>query len=245
MNRSPKFSSVLDQSDPAGYPFTDRSRSRGSQPPSPAPSGRPSPPRSRHILIATDAWHPQVNGVVVTLSNLKHQFERRGDRVSVIHPGLFRNVPLPFYPEIRISLLTRGLFASTFSRLQPDYVHIATEGPLGLTARFFCTHRALNFTASFHTHFQLYTVRWFPSLLAPVHSYLRLFHRRASRTMVATPGLQETLGNHGFSNLAIWPLGVDAGLFVRNPSPPIPSFPKPVFTYFGRLSPEKSPEQFL
>lgn len=244
MNRLSNLASVLKHVDLPGFPLAQRSLSPRPLSAPPPHSDRSSRPHARHILIVTDAWHPQVNGVVVALANLKEQLERRGYRVTVVHPGLFPNVPLPFYPEVRISLLARALFASMFSRIQPDYVHIATEGPLGLAARALCSRRGLEFTTSFHTHFQLYALSWFPRLLGPVHSYLRWFHSAASRTMVATPSLQQALLGHGLRNLVIWPLGVDAELFARNPSPPFQICQDPCSHISVVFHPRRAPSNF-
>jgi glycosyltransferase involved in cell wall biosynthesis len=200
---------------------------------------------STKLLIVTDAWHPQVNGVVVTLTRIKQILEADGLQVSLLHPGLFYSVPLPIYPEIRLSFFSGRALRRILKAEQPIHIHIATEGPLGLTARLFCTRHRIPFTTSFHTHFQLYAFVRFPRLLGPAHAYLRWFHREAHRTMVATRGLKRALEASDFRNLVLWPLGVDCDRFVRNPSPKVPPLPKPVFTYFSRLAREKSPEEFL
>ena len=200
---------------------------------------------STKLLIVTDAWHPQVNGVVVTLTKIKQILEADGLQVSLLHPGLFYSVPLPIYPEIRLSIFSGRALRRILKAEQPIHIHIATEGPLGLTARLFCTRHRIPFTTSFHTHFQLYAFVRFPRLLGPAHAYLRWFHSGAHRTMVATRGLKRALEASDFRNLVLWPLGVDCERFVRNPSPKVPPLPKPVFTYFSRLAREKSPEEFL
>jgi glycosyltransferase involved in cell wall biosynthesis len=197
------------------------------------------------LLIVTDAWHPQINGVVVTLREIKRRLERDGLQVSLLHPGLFFTMPLPIYPEIRLSLFSGRALKRIIRTDRPDYIHIATEGPLGLTARLFCARHRIPFTTSFHTHFQLYAFVRYGRFLRPARAYLRWFHRSAHRTMVATRGLMGALEADNFQNLVLWPLGVDSSLFVRSAWPSVPALPKPVFTYFSRLAPEKNPEEFL
>ena len=127
----------------------------------------------------------------------------------------------------------------------PDYVHIATEGPLGWSARALCRRYGWRFASSYHTHFHLYAHARVGPFLRPVRTLLRKFHHAATRTMVATPSLKRELEARGFSNVALWPLGVEAGLFVRSATPGLPPLPKPVFAFFGRLALEKNPEEFL
>jgi glycosyltransferase involved in cell wall biosynthesis len=199
----------------------------------------------RRLLIVTDAWHPQINGVVVALTKIKRHLENDGLQVSMLHPGLFLTMPLPTYREIRLSLFSGSKLKNILKTERPDYIHIATEGPLGLTARVLCARHRIPFTTSFHTNFHLYARARFAKLLRPASAYLRWFHSGAHRTMVATNGLKRVLGSKDFNNLVLWPLGVDTDLFVRNPLPKPPALPKPVFTYFGRLAAEKHPEGFL
>ena len=202
-------------------------------------------PAGGKLLLITDAWRPQVNGVVTAFEHMKRELEKRGFEVVVIHPALFRNIPFPLYPEIRLALFPRRSIARALEREQPDYIHIATEGPLGLAARTLCARRGLRFTTSYHTHFQLYIHVRFRMFLGLVYGLLSWFHNAAARTLVATPSLKTTLEAHDFKHLALWPLGVDAEFFVRNPHPSAPNLPKPVFLFFSRLAPEKSPEEFL
>jgi glycosyltransferase involved in cell wall biosynthesis len=193
----------------------------------------------------TDAWHPQVSGVVTALAKTKECLERDGWEVVVIHPGLFRSVPLPWYPEVRLAVSPWRSLRRMLLRETPDYVHVATEGPLGWSARAFCRRYGWCFSSSYHTHFHLYAHARVRPLLWPVRAVLRAFHGAATCTMAATPSLKRELEAGGFSNMALWPLGVDAGLFVRRPVLCNPPLPKPVFAFLGRLAPEKSPEEFL
>ncbi|MFM9849700.1 MAG: glycosyltransferase family 4 protein [Hyphomicrobiaceae bacterium] len=196
------------------------------------------------LLLVTDAWHPQVNGVVTALKKMKETLERDGFEVVVMHPGLFRSVPLPGYPEIHLALLPRRRIRCMLRSEAPDFIHVATEGPLGWGTRALCRRYGWCFTTSYHTHFHLYGHLRAPSLSRLVQALLRRFHCATTCTMVATPGLKCALEAHGFRNLTLWPLGVDTAFFVRNASPGL-SLPKPVFLFFGRLAPEKNPEEFL
>ena len=199
----------------------------------------------KKLLLVTDAWHPLVNGVVVALEKMKELLEARGFTVILVHPGLFFNMPLPLYSEIRLGLFPGRTLQRILDNERPDFIHIATEGPLGFTARSQCKRRGLRFTTSYHTHFQLYAHVRFKKGLGFVYGLLCWFHKEAQKTMVATVGLKNALEAHNFRNLVLWPLGVDTKLFMRNASPPLPPLSKPVFTYFSRIAPEKSPEEFL
>lgn len=199
----------------------------------------------RKILIVTDAWHPQVNGVVRVQDALISRLKERGHEVAVIEPGQFRTVPLPFYPEICLALFPRRRIERTLDEFKPDAVHLMTEGPLGWAARSVCLSRNLPFTTWYHSHFQLYVDVRLRGLLAPAVAFVRHFHSAAARTFVSTESLKRELGSIGYKNLVVVPLGVDIDLFKRNPLPPLPPLQKPVFLYFSRLAPEKNPEEFL
>jgi glycosyltransferase involved in cell wall biosynthesis len=200
---------------------------------------------ARKIVFVTDAWIPQVNGVVRVLLSLIPVLEARGYDVSVIEPKLFTTTKLPFYPEIRLAIFSRRRMANMLKELQPDAVCIVTEGPLGWAARSICMKRGIPFTTWYHSHFQLYVDVRLRGLLRPIYALMRRFHSAAAATMVSTISLKRELESEGFSNLVIVPLGVDTKLFTRNPEPALPPLPKPVFVYFSRLAPEKSPEEFL
>jgi glycosyltransferase involved in cell wall biosynthesis len=200
---------------------------------------------AKKLLLVTDTWRPQVNGVVTALAKIKEHLERDGWEVVVIHPGLFRSVPLPWYPELRLALSPGRSLRRVLTREAPDYVHIATEGPLGWSARALCRRYGWGFTTSYHTNFQLYAHARIRPFLLPVRKLLRAFHSAATCTMAATPSLKGELEAGGFSNVALWPLGVDASLFARQPALQVPTLPKPVFVFFGRLAREKNPEEFL
>ena len=201
----------------------------------------------KRIVIVTDAWHPQVNGVVTTYEALRVRVQKRGYEVSIVHPGLFTTVPLPVYPEIRLAVFPRRKLARMLDEIRPDAIHVATEGPLGFAARSICRRRGVQFTSAYHTHFHLYAeARLHVSWPTPFFTFLvRRFHRAACRTMVPSPSMQHDLEQRAFSNLVIWPIGVDTKLFTRNLTPRVPQLEKPVFVYFGRLAIEKNVDEFF
>lgn len=199
----------------------------------------------KRILLVTDAWTPQVNGVPRVLDAHIKALKERGYEVSVIEPNQFTTIPLPMYPEIRLALFARRRVAEMIEKLHPDAIHIVTEGPLGWAVRSVCIKNGIQFTTWYHTKFQLYVDVRLHGLLGPIYSLMRRFHSKAVRTMVSTEGLKSELEAEGFKNVVVVPLGVDIEQFVRNPYPSLPSLPKPIFVYFSRLAPEKSPEEFL
>lgn len=196
------------------------------------------------IAIVSDAWRPQVNGVVTTLATTALTLESMGHQVLVIHPGDFRTLPCPTYPEIRLSLWPYRGISRRLADWQPDAVHVATEGPLGLAARRFCLRMGWPFTTSYHTQFPQYLRARAPVPLAVSYAFLRWFHGAATHIMVATHHQQQDLENHGFSNIVRWTRGVDTGNF-RPGSPDYLPDPRPIWIYAGRVAVEKSLEDFL
>jgi glycosyltransferase involved in cell wall biosynthesis len=154
-------------------------------------------------------------------------------------------VPLPWYPELRLAVSPGRRLRRVLIREAPDYVHLATEGLLGWNARVLCRRYGWRFTTSYHTNFQLYAQMRARPLLWPVQRLLRTFHHAATCTMAATPSLKGELEAGGFRNVALWPLGVDTNLFAPKPASQVPTLPKPVFGFIGRLAREKNPEEFL
>ncbi|MFP3943838.1 MAG: glycosyltransferase family 4 protein, partial [Alphaproteobacteria bacterium] len=207
----------------------------------------PNPDSGLRILIVTDAWQPQVNGVVRTLEFLGDHLSRMGNTVRYITPDMFRSVPMPTYPEIRLALWPTRRVASIINRFQPDAIHIATEGPLGWAARRFCVRREHPFTTSLHTRFPEYVNARTRLPVSWGYAYLRRFHRPASAVMVATPSLREELAAMGFRNLRIWSRGVDLSRF--RPATPQEreafEYKRPVWLYVGRVAVEKNVEAFL
>ena len=201
----------------------------------------------KKILLVTDAWAPQANGVTYVQDALIPRLKALGYDVAVIEPGQFRfGVPLPTYPEIRLALFTRRRVRAKIKEFKPDAIHIMTEGPLGWSARAACLKEGIPFTTWYHTQLHMYVDIRLRGLLRPIYVLLRRFHASAIRVMVSTESLKKELEATGFKhNIVIVPLGVDVDLFTRNSNPPLPPLPKPVFVYFGRIAPEKSPEEFL
>ncbi|MGE0256145.1 MAG: glycosyltransferase family 4 protein [Alphaproteobacteria bacterium] len=201
------------------------------------------------VLLATDAWFPQVNGVVRTLSTTVGELQSMGHEVRVVHPGLFRTVACPTYPEIRLALLPGRCMARAVDGFAPDAVHIATEGPLGMAARRLCLARGLPFTTSFHTLFPDYLAARFAVPRAWTWAWLRRFHAPAVRVMSNTPSMDRALAAHGIAHTARWSRGVDIDLFHPRSPEEAPAemagLPRPVHLYVGRLAVEKNIAAFL
>jgi glycosyltransferase involved in cell wall biosynthesis len=196
------------------------------------------------IAIVTDAWFPQVNGVVRTLSTTRGILETWGHRVQVIAPEHFRSLPCPTYPEIRLALPSRRGLTGLLESFSPDAIHIATEGPLGLAVRAHCLRQGRPFTTSYHTRFPEYVRLRAPIPLDWSYAFLRWFHRPAGCTMVATDSVREALRQRGFDHLAAWSRGVDTALFRPRPRHFL-SDPRPVSVYVGRVAVEKNVRAFL
>jgi len=198
------------------------------------------------IAIVTDAWRPQVNGVVTTLSRTAAELLLMGHEVMVINPEQFQTFPLPSYPEIRLAFRPAGRVAQFLDDFQPQHIHIATEGSLGFAARNYCRKKTLNFTTSYHTQFPEYIRKRVPIPLPVTYGVLRRFHRSANRTMVATRNMREVLLQRGFANVVLWERGVDTGLFQpRDDETKLPPQARPVWIYVGRVAVEKNIEAFL
>jgi glycosyltransferase involved in cell wall biosynthesis len=206
------------------------------------PPGAPLLPTQRRILIVTDAWKPQVNGVVRTLSMLAEELTRAGNHVEVVGPGRFRNIPCPTYPDIRLALFPRRRLARIIDEARPNSLHIATEGPLGITAASLAKKRGLAFTTAYHTRFPEYVQA--RSGLPPfiLYAALRRFHAGGEGMLVATESLKQELTRRGFRNIVLWSRGVDLAQF--QPSLHAPNTP-PVFLYVGRVAVEKNIRAFL
>lgn len=196
------------------------------------------------VLLATDAWHPQVNGVVRTLSGLKGELERRGIEVRVVSPAEFGTVPCPTYPDIRLALAGRRAVEAAFDEFRPSVLHIATEGPVGFQARRVALRRGFPFTTSFHTRFPEYLRQRAPVPERLTYAVLRHFHAPAQACLVPSEGVRRDLAARGFRNLATWTRGIDPALF--RPVAPAPlDLPRPVFMTVSRIAPEKGLEAFL
>ena len=196
------------------------------------------------ILIATDAWHPQVNGVVRTLTSLARSASALGAEIDFLTPDGFPSVGVPTYPGLRVALPNRREIARRIEAASPDAIHIATEGPIGWAARAYCRRRKLAFTTSYTTRFPEYiAVR---SIIPAGVSYamLRHFHAAAAMTMIATASLRQELSARGFRKLGTWTRGVDTDLF-RPDDPAELDLPRPIFMTVGRVAVEKNLEAFL
>ena len=199
------------------------------------------------LTLVTDAWEPQVNGVVRTLSTTIRLLAQRGVRVQVISPDLFWSVPMPSYPEIRLAMTTRRRIGKQIRAFAPDALHIATEGPLGWLARGWALRQGMAFTTSFHTRFPDYVSARIGIGARPAWHALRRFHGAASAVMVATPRLADELASHGITNTQPWSRGADVDQF-RPDAPPHPVYAglqHPVALHVGRVAVEKNIEAFL
>ncbi|EIJ42696.1 glycosyltransferase [Beggiatoa alba B18LD] len=196
------------------------------------------------ILIVSDAWLPQINGVVRTLLTTRQFLETMGHQVLMVTPDLFKTIPCPTYPEIRLALRPTKKIEQLVQEFDPDTIHIATEGPLGLAARLFCARQRKRFTTSFHTKFPEYVHARFGIPTRWSYRLLRWFHGLSSRVMVATQSLRQELETQGFQNLAFWSRGVDIHLF-RPQAKDFLNDVRPISLYVGRVAVEKNIEAFL
>jgi glycosyltransferase involved in cell wall biosynthesis len=195
------------------------------------------------ILVATDAWHPQVNGVVRTLTNMAEAARAFGVEISFLTPLSFRTFAMPSYPDLRLALPYQAKIARLIAEARPDSIHIATEGPIGLLVRRYCRKHQLPFTTSFHTRFPEYISARLPIPEAWIWTALRAFHGPSQAVMAATPALAGELRARGFRNVVLWPRGVDASQF--HPRAADLGLPRPVFLCVGRVAVEKNLEAFL
>ncbi len=199
-------------------------------------------------MVVTDAWHPQVNGVVRTLGHVARQAGAFGAEVEFLSPDQFRTVPLPGYAEIRLALTGSGGVERHLDRVQPDAIHIATEGPLGHAMRRICLRRGMPFTTSFHTRFPDYLAERLPLPARWTReaswAWLRRFHSPGAAVLAATPTLVSELTTQGFKNVKLWSRGVDAELFNPRAKADL-NLPRPIFLTVGRVAVEKNLEAFL
>jgi glycosyltransferase involved in cell wall biosynthesis len=199
------------------------------------------------IAIVTDAWQPQVNGVVRTLSALRAELTARGHAVRVISPDLFRSIPCPSYPEIQLALARTAAVARLIEEFAPEAVHISTEGPLGIAARRHCLAQGRRFTSAYHTQFPDYLAKRTRLPSGVFWPFVRWFHRPSAGIMVATESVAAQLRGHGLTQVRPWGRGVDLAQFrpiVALPDP-FAGFERPVQLYVGRVAVEKNIETFL
>ncbi len=196
------------------------------------------------IVIATDAWRPQVNGVVHTLECMSAAARDQGADISFITPEGFPTAPLPTYADIRLALASTREIGRRIEATGADHVHIATEGPVGFAARRYCLSQRRPFTTSYHTRFPEYIAARIRIPTAWTYAVLRRFHGPGLATLVPTPSMGEELRRRGFIGVHVWTRGVDHSLFrlrIGGPS----SLPRPIFLYVGRIAVEKNLEAFL
>ena len=199
------------------------------------------------ILIVSDAWEPQVNGVVRTLQAMQRELTAMGHHVGFITPDQYRSLPCPTYPEIRLAMAWPSSVGAAIAAFAPDAVHIATEGPLCLAARRFCLTHDLAFTTAYHTQFPDYVERRTGIPASAIWRYIRWFHAPAAKVLASTPSIRAELAQHGIAHLAPWGRGVDLDQFGPH-VPPHPAFaglPGPIMLYVGRVAVEKNIGAFL
>ncbi len=201
------------------------------------------------IALITDAWRPQINGVVTTLVELVDQLNAKGHVVEVIHPDLFKTRPCPGYAGIDLAVRPYAQLAKQLDSFKPEAIHVATEGPLGWAARKYCVKHALPFTTAFHTRFPevLKAALGIPLWLG--YALFRYFHKPSAGVMVPTLGVKRLLEKRGFVRLREWTHGVDMQLFeyahtVKH-HPTLHDLPRPIALYVGRVSYEKNIDSFL
>ncbi len=195
------------------------------------------------VLIATDAWRPQVNGVVRTYERLGQEIQAQGGAVRFLTPREFYTVPCPTYPEIRLAFLNTASVARRVDKFKPDHIHVATEGPIGLMTLRYCLKEGRKFTTSYHTRFPEYMAARFPVRESWFYTIQRMFHNAGNGMMVATQSLANELKNKDFHNIMHWSRGVDTEQFHRRK---VRLFGDgPVFLYVGRVAVEKNIEAFL
>lgn len=199
------------------------------------------------IAIVTDAWAPQVNGVVRTLQTIQGELEAMGHEVKVISPDLYGSIPCPTYPEIRLALVRSGVVGQAIAEFRPDAVHLATEGPLCIAARRWCLRTAVPFTTAYHTHFPDYVAQRTGLPAAWFWRYIRWFHGPAQAVLVSTRSVREQLRAHGVANVRPWGRGVDIAAFTTGAVAPalFADLVRPIQLYVGRIAIEKNLEAFL
>ena len=196
------------------------------------------------ILIATDAWKPQINGVVNTYSNIEREAANAGLELTFLTPSGFRTLPLPTYSEIRLAMIRPRDVARRVEEDSPDFVHIATEGPIGLAARAYCRDAGRRFTTSYHTRFPEYVAARVPVPLSWGYRFERWFHNAGAGVMAASRSLCDDLTAQGIRNVQLWSRGVDLDLFKPRTVDRF-GLPRPLFLYAGRVALEKNLEAFL
>lgn len=196
------------------------------------------------IAIVSDAWRPQINGVVRTLETVARILRAEGHEVEVLGPDRFRTLPCPTYPEIRLSLFPSSRLSHMLKLFAPDAIHLVTEGPLGWAARDFCRRNRIPFTTAYHTRFPEYVRARIRLPLSWSYALVRRFHAPSAGVLVVSPAIRDELAAHGFRNLVPWSRGVDITAFKPQPHEDTGD-PRPIWLYAGRVAIEKNIEAFL
>ena len=199
----------------------------------------------KRLVLVTDAWHPQVNGVVRTLETTIHELRKLDVETIPVTPQSYRTVPLPTYSEIRLAVTRPSRVAAEMEAARPDFVHIATEGPLGFMARGWCLRNGMGYTTSYHTRFPDYGPARRQVPLGLSYRFVRRLHNSGVGCMVSNSTLERELRARGFQNIYQWIRGVDADAFNPDEPPALRDLPRPIFMYVGRVSVEKNIEAFL
>lgn len=196
------------------------------------------------ILLVSDAWEPQVNGVVRTLKMTRRELALKGHQTELISPLDFRSVPCPTYPEISLALASTRAMERLIDNHAPDCLHIVTEGPLGWLARRIALRRKWPFTTAFHSRFPEYVHARFRIPVNWTYALLRRFHNAAHFTLAPTPAVVADLKARGFHGARLWTRGVDFGMFDHR-GPRLETGKRPIFLYVGRIAVEKQVDAFL
>lgn len=195
------------------------------------------------IALVTDAWHPQVNGVVRTWDTVTRKLRELEHDVLVIHPKLFRTVPCPGYPAIRLAIRPKKYSIKLLKDFDPQCIHIATEGPVGMVARKYCQKEKLKFTTSYHTHFPHYLRVYYGIPESLTFKFMRWFHNGSQNTLVPTHSVKGELEERNFKNVQVWKRGVDRELFFPGDRDQV-DLPRPIYLNTGRVSHEKNLAEF-
>lgn len=199
------------------------------------------------IAIVTDAWEPQVNGVVRTLQSVRNVLTGQGHIVKVVSPDLFYSLPCPTYPEIRLAITRTASVGAMLEAFRPSAIHLATEGPLCVAARRWCLRNQRPFTTAYHTQFPDYVSARSGVPAEWIWHYIRWFHAPSSAILASTPSIRQSLIQHGLKQVRHWGRGVDLSAFHPGlaPHPAMAALPGPVQLYVGRVAVEKNIEAFL
>lgn len=199
----------------------------------------------KRLVLVSDAWHPQVNGVVRTLETTIRELEKLGVETTTITPQSYPTVPMPTYSEIRLAITRPSKVHAAIDAARPDFVHIATEGPLGFMGRSWCLANGMGYTTSYHTRFPEYVAARLPVPLGWSYGFVRRLHNSGVGCMVSNSTLERELTARGFERLYQWVRGVDSDTFNPDVPPALTDVKRPIFMYVGRVSVEKNIEAFL